>query len=197
MSRGCRAPISTETLLAYHLGELDASEDAQVEEHYFSCAFCAARLEVVERLGQGVRDLVRSGKTSANVTASLIERGIREGLEVRRYQLGPGELVPCTASPTDDFVAIEMALDVEPSEAIDVAVQTTFVRTGEQTSSLFEDLVVDKEQNRLVMLFSGAAIRALPRTDWTMEAIVKSDGGERRVGPYRLQHTPWDELPDA
>lgn len=194
MTARCQTPVPMETLLAYHLGELKAPEEAQVEEHYFACPSCATRLEWLECLKEGVRDLVRSGMVTASVTASLLERGVREGLQVRRYRLGPGDQVACTASPTDDFVAIELELDVEPSSSIDIAVQTTFLGTGEQTSRTFQGLSVDRTEKELVLLFSGAAIRALPRTDWSMEAIVRHEGSERRVGPYRLEHTPWEEL---
>lgn len=198
MSENCAEPLGLEVLLAYRLGELEPAHSERVEEHYFSCAACSARLEALERLGQGVIEAVRSGLVSAAVTSRLLERGIREGLKVRSYRLRPGEQVACTAAPDDDFLALHLAVNVGPEAAVDVAVEWTELESGVANSRYLADVAVDRVANEVVLLSAGRQIREVPKSRWHMQAIVRGASGEQRFGPYTLNHTPWEQLePEA
>jgi hypothetical protein len=39
--------------------------------------------------------------------------------------------------------------------------------------------------------------RSLPRSEWTLQLRAHGPRGERRIGPYTMLHTPWQELGGA
>lgn len=197
MSADCADPIALEELVAYHLGELEAAREAEVEEHYFGCDACAARLEAIVQLGAGVAEVVRRGAISASVTSDLVERGIEEGLQIRSYRVAPGERVACTAAPDDDFVAIRLGLDeAGAADSIDVDVEWTSLDVGTTEDRHIPEVTLDPDAKEIVLLFSGPEVRTYPRSRWRMEAVLRAPGSERRVGPYTLEHTPWEQLDD-
>src|SRR5688572_23843595 len=65
----CPHPIPFETLVAYWVGELPEAEEAPLEEHVFSCAYCARRMEELAALGEGIRAAVRAGKVGMVISA--------------------------------------------------------------------------------------------------------------------------------
>ncbi|MFW6051364.1 MAG: zf-HC2 domain-containing protein [Myxococcota bacterium] len=194
MTSVCAQPIPLEELIAYQLGELAGADEARVEEHYFECAHCTARLESVAQLRQGVAEVVRRGMVSSSVTADLIDHGVRNGLRIRSYRVDPGQQVACTAAPTDDFVAIRLGLDLDRPGAVDIVVEGTAVESGATETRLLSEATFDPRVGEVLLLFSGEQVRQFPRSRWTMQAVVHEPSGERRVGPYTLDHTPWDQL---
>lgn len=194
MTENCKTPLGLDELLQYRFGELDSASSERVEEHYFRCAACTRRLASLERLGDRVIEAVRGGSIAAAVTSSLVERGLRDGLKVRSYHLGPGEQIACTAAPDDDFVALHLAVNVGQVTAVDVAVEWTDVETGVANSNYVSDVAVDQVAHEVVLLTPGRQIREVPRSHWRMEAIVRGTSGEQRLGPYVLNHTPWEQL---
>jgi len=190
-------PLSTETLIAYWLGELPSTEADQVEQHYFACASCAGRLEGITRLGAGVAQVVQLGAVDASVTQEFIDNATAHGLTIREYHLDPGQTVRCTAAPSDDFVALHLALsaiDVGAVDAVDVAVEWTNADTGAREAHVVESVSFDRTRGEVVFLHSGERIRSLPKSDWQMQAILHGKAGDTRVGPYMLNHTPWEQL---
>lgn len=194
MSENCNTPLELDELLAYRYGELDPVQSERVEQHYFSCDACSRRLAALERLSQGINQAVRGGMISATVTPSLLGRSRRDGLRVRSYRVGPGEEVACTAAPSDDFVAIHLTLDADASAAVDVAVDWTDLERDLHESRYVADVARDPESREVVLLFAARQVREFPRSQWRMRAIVRSTSGEQRIGPYTLNHTPWDQL---
>lgn len=194
MSNNCNTPLELDELLAYRFGELDPARSERVEQHYFSCGACSQRLEVLERLGQELTRAVRGGMISAAVTPSLLDRCRRDGLRIRSYLVEAGEQVACTSAPSDDFVAIHLALDVDASAAVDVAVEWIDLERGLHESRYVDDVARNPHSREVVLLFAARQIRAFPRSQWHMQAIVRNTSGEQRIGPYTLNHTPWDQL---
>jgi hypothetical protein len=196
MSRApCTAPLSWPELVAYDRGELSDADAERMEAHYFACARCTSRLEAIPRIGAGIVELIRAGAISSSVTSDVVARASSQGLTLRSYRLAPGEQVACTAAPGDDFVVIRLAIDLDPAESVDVAAEITHVDSGARRTQLTEDVAFDSSSRELVFLFAGDVVRSLPRTRWDMEAHVRGPGGERRIGPYTLDHTPWELLP--
>lgn len=196
MNQDCNAPIPLDDLIGYHLGDLPEEKAEAIEEHYFACASCTSRLETVVRLGAGIVEVVRRGAVSASVTADLVARGIEKGLEVRSYHVAAGQQVACTVAPTDDFVAIRLGLDIERADAVDVAVQWTSLESQLTEERLIPDVSFDRSAGEVVLLFAGAQVREFPRSQWRMEAVVRDSGEESRLGPFTLNHTPWEQLGD-
>lgn len=196
MTQAC--PLSTETLIAYWLGELSIAEADQVEQHYFACASCAGRLESITRLGAGVARVVQRGEVNASVTQKFIDHAVARGLSIRDYHLSPGHAIACTAAPLDDFVVLHLALtavDFGAIDAVDVAVEWTHADTGTRQEHVVKSVSLDRTLGEIVLLHSGERIRELPKSDWQMQAILHGRDGDTRVGPYLLNHTPWEQLP--
>jgi hypothetical protein len=68
------------------------------------------------------------------------------------------------------------------------------LESGETERQSIEDVPLDRRHGEVVTIDSGDFVRSLPKSRWTVEARVHGPGGERRVGPYRLDHTPWEQL---
>jgi hypothetical protein len=191
----CLKPLSLEDLVEYERGEAIPVDSERIEEHFFACGDCARRLEILSRVGAGVVALVREGRVSASVTAGLLDNARQRGVRLRSYRLAPGDTVACTAGPTDDFVVIRLAVDVVEGESVDVASEAQNVETGEAWSETAEDVALDRRGSEIVYAFAGDRVRSLPRTRWTMRARVHGPRGDRQLGPYVLDHTPWEQLP--
>src|SRR5882724_6213576 len=89
MSSACIGPVPFGELIAYHLRELSESDAERVEAHYFSCAYCSGRLEVLSRLELGVRDLVHGGGLFAMSTLAMVREARAQGIVVREYRTDP------------------------------------------------------------------------------------------------------------
>jgi anti-sigma factor RsiW len=100
VTSSCAAPFSWKELIAYHTGELPDADAARIEGHYFGCAHCSLRLEIVSRLDEGVDALVRGGLVMTSGTMALVQQARALGVIVREYRTDPGEHVDCTAPST-------------------------------------------------------------------------------------------------
>jgi hypothetical protein len=190
----CTAKVAWEELMAYQLGELPEAREQALEEHYFTCPQCTQRLTLLNELRQGVLGLVREGLVSASVTQALLVRALKQGLNIRSYRVECGEPVACTAGPEDHFVAIRLALPLMPAGAVDIAVHWLALDSDATEERVVRDVPVDQTAGEVLWLFSGEQIRRVPRSRWSMQLMVKQPAGEVNVGPYSLNHTPWEEL---
>lgn len=196
MTLRCRAPAPLGDLIAWERGELAPPASDRLEEHVFGCAECTRRLEGVAGLAAGIRELVEAGAIPAAVSGELVEGAGERGLRLRTYRLAPGESVACTAGPGDDFVVVRLGLQVEEGEWVDLVAEVADLETGARDTRLTEDVPVDPGAGEIVYLYPGAAIRSLPRSRWSVTARVRGPRGERELGPYTLEHTPWEQLTD-
>jgi hypothetical protein len=190
----CPAPLELGELAGYLLGELSAESADRVEEHYFACAHCARRLEGVRALGTGVRQLLLGGQLSVAATDALVGQAGAQGMSLRTYRLAPGDQVACTAAPGDDFVVIRLGLVVGPEESVDLTAEAMDLDAGHTESLIRDGVSVDRAAGEIVYLYSAELVRSLPKTRWTLHARVQGPAGTRTVGPYVLNHTPWEQL---
>jgi hypothetical protein len=196
VTSSCETPLALDSILAYGRGELSSSEAEALEEHYFGCAACTARLEMVRRLEEEIATLFRQGRVSSSVTGELVRHASGVGLRLRVYELGPGERVACTAAPADDFVVLRLAVPgLADEEAVDLEAESVDLTSGERSSQLMTDIAVDRSAGEIVYAHSAALVRTFPRSRWTMTARLRGPRGERKLVPYELDHTPWQELP--
>jgi hypothetical protein len=194
MNAPCRSPISLDELIAYERRELTAGDDARVEEHFFGCGSCSMRLASVSRLGASIKALVEHGSVASTVTARLVDQAAASGFHLRRYRLGPNDQVACTAAPEDDFVVTWLELEVADDEKVDVVSEIIDVASGASQTRVAQDVAVDRRAGAVVMLSPGGVIRALPRSRWIVRARATGPRGERWIGPYTFDHTPYHEL---
>src|SRR5512133_1905384 len=97
-------PTPLATLIEYWLGELSASDEAALEDHFFGCAECTTQLEGLASLAAGVSAAVSDGSIGMFVSTAFVDAMKAAGLRLREYRLQPGGSVNCTISADDDAV---------------------------------------------------------------------------------------------
>jgi hypothetical protein len=175
-------PIDLDTLLAYHLGELDPAAEADVEEQVFSDAATARRLEAVVRTGDALRSLVRSGRLTAALTAGSLARLRAEGVTVHTYVVRPDEVCPCGPVP-EDLVALRLTGDFAGDTA-DLELEMT-APDGTPILQRHAGVPVDATTREIVLVQPGSFIRSLPKH---AVRISVREGGAEQV--FRLDHDP-------
>jgi hypothetical protein len=202
MTPSCPAPPPFAELVDYLAGDLEPTTEACLEDHVFECAACTQRLELIAALTAGVRDLVRAARLGLVGTAALVARARSEGLRLRQYRLSPGDTVHCTAAPEDDYLVLRLAgrFPTEVDLVLDVAVEEP--RTGARRRLPARPVSVDRQalpdsgDGEIVLLLPGDEVRDYPRSLWTIQVRASGTGPEEPalLGPYRMDHTPWNEL---
>ncbi len=195
MSPSCEAPIPFEALIAYHQRELPEVEAERVEDHYFSCAHCSERLELVSRLDRGLVELVRGGRLMVGTTMDVVERARARSIVVREYRTGPGEHVDCTAGP-DDTLLVTRYGGLEGVTSVDVHFRGAIVGTDQTIEMRLADAPVDQRTGDLVLLAPADLNRSFPALEIEVLLTVHDASGPREAGPYFYHHRPWDLLDD-
>jgi len=188
--QSCAEPLSGDLLVEYWQGELTETEDERVEAHYLSCDACASRLGALAGMAAGVARLMRGGSVLGFTTVAVLERAVVEGVKIGTYRMEPGQSVHCTIRPEDDCNVLRLPLALRGSERVDL--DLVRVEAGQETSRLhFEDVVLDREREEIVLLYPGDLLRELP--EHTFEIAVHAvDTRERRaLGRYTMFHSPW------
>jgi hypothetical protein len=184
----CANPIALETLVAYWLAELAPAEEAPVEEHFFACAGCSARLEALAALASGIRALVREGRVAAVITAAFLEALKREGLRIREYRVPAGGRAQCTLRAEDDAVVGRMQAVLAGAKRVDALLRLEVV--GEVSEARVADVPFDAAAGEVLLLPSAAELRALPAHTARVRLVAVDEAGERALGDYTFEHTP-------
>lgn len=174
-------------LIEYWLGELDAAEDAQLEEHVFGCAECSARLQQVAQLAQGLRHAAREGNVVTIVTPSFIKRLQDAGLQIREYRMDPGGSVLCTVAPDDDRVVAHLHAPLTDVHRLDMVLHDD----TEGFSLRVEDLAFEPAANEVVLSPNMAELRALTQATQRVELVSVENGNDRVIGRYTFNHYPY------
>jgi len=180
----CNTPVSDDDLLEYWILAIDGSDAERMEDHLFSCADCAARLDAMASVGTGLRTLVKRGRVSGIISRSLLNRMQRDGVRVRQYSLEPGERVPCAAFPDDDLLVISMHAEFAGVETVTLSV------TGpdDELIGRIAGVAVSSEDLEILWATPGDIIRQLPST--RVRLRVTSDApGDKTIAEYELDHT--------
>jgi hypothetical protein len=185
----CASAVPFETLVAWWLGELDTAEEAPLEEHLFGCAACTAHLQALARLASGIRAVVRHGGVHAIVSGRFVEQLERDGLRIREYQVGPGQVVACTIRADDDAVVGRMRARLDGVRRLDV-VQSIDVGDGRPRQWRVEDVPFDPRAGELLTLPSAAVLKRMPAHTFRVRLLAVDESGERPLGDYTFEHTP-------
>jgi hypothetical protein len=173
------------TLLDYWLGELDESREAAIEEHYLGCAACSAQLAEVEAMAEGVRRAFAAGGIRAVLTPAFVERLRSRGLRLREYRVPCNGSVNCSVAPEDDVLLSRLEVPLEGVERIDLVV------TAAAGDLRVEDIPFDAASGEVVVAPSIAYIRTLPAHRRVMRLLAVGPDGERVLGDYTFNHSPW------
>lgn len=190
----CTNPLGLEDLLAYRFGELEGASLEALEAHYFACENCTDRLVKIFNLGKQIAILVRRGAVSAAVTDEFVATVQSEGLTLRTYSLSPGDSVACTAAPDDDFVVVRLLFPLQLGEVVDLHSQVIFADAEKSETQITRSVFADHQTSQVVFVFAASEIRSIAKSQWSMKAHVTSGNAERTVGPFIMNHTPWEEL---
>lgn len=179
------------TLLAYWLGELDEARESELETHYLACEECAARLEEVERLASGIRRLFGEGRVAAVVTPAFAERLRERGLRIREYRVPANGSVNCSVGPEDDVLLSRLPASLEGVQRVDLLVSP---QAGAPFQRL-EDVPFDAASGEVVLAPSIAHVRTLPSHRRVMRLLSVGPEGDRLLGEYTFNHSPWGSGP--
>lgn len=187
-SISCTAPTPAATFFAYWLGELDASHEAQLEEHLFGCEMCSARLRHLVQLGAGIKRVARAGNVHVVLSAAFISRLQESGVRVREYRLQPGGSVNCTVAPEDDLVVAHLHAPLQDVHRLDLVLDdaTTGVRRRA------EDVAFDPAADEVVLASNVAELRELTFATLRVQLVAVDRTGERVIGHYTFNHSAYE-----
>jgi hypothetical protein len=188
MTPRCDAPVSDDDLLEYWIHASSDADAERIEEHLFSCAECAARLEKMASIGTGLAGLVRQGRISGVVSRSVLNRMQRDGVHVRMYSLEPGERVPCAAFPDDDLLVLSLRADFAGVEAITVSMKGADDVILDQAS----DVPISSKDLEILWATPGDTVRRMPSS--RVRLTISSQRPNVVLAEYELDHTA---LPSA
>jgi len=186
VSASCQSPLALDTLIAYWLGEMDSDTEEQTEEHYIGCAYCSQRLEQLEGLAQGIRQLARTSGVNMIANDAFVRRLTEDGLHVREYRVPLNGSVNCTVAAEDDFVVGRLEVPLAGVQRVDL-----LTLDGDGDIALCqEDIPFVAESDNVVFIPGIDVIRAMPKSTLHVRLLAVDDMGEHILGDYKFNHTP-------
>jgi hypothetical protein len=182
----CSTPLADDLVLGWWIGELGAAEARRVEGHLFSCGSCSARAQLLAAVGEGVRGLVREGRLPAVLSAIVVERLQLEGRRIREYRVAPGGGVQCTVGPEDDVVLARLSARFEGVTRVDLV-----SRVDDGPEQRYADLPFDPAAGELIVAPPTDVLRTRPASLERMRLVSVEPQGERLLGEYTFDHSPW------
>ncbi len=183
MSLRCTDATPWEQLVAYWLGGADEA----LEEHLFACDACTGNLERLAALGLAIRDRARAGDMRGTATPELLDRLAADGARVRRYALGPGEVVQCSVGPRDEIVSVALALPpgAQDEPRLDLVFRCDALGLDRRAADV--PIAAD---GHVHWVEPGAALAPLPAHVLDVRLVAVDDAGERELAAYTFDHTP-------
>ncbi len=183
----CASPIPLATLVEYWLGELDEAREGRLDEHLLGCGHCSANLQSLVDIAGGIRTAVRAGAVPAVLTDAFLKRLAAQGLRLREYRVPHNGSVHCTVAPDDDLLISRLEAPLAGVERLDVE------RLGgeAQTVERLQDVPFDAAAGEVLIAPRIDRIRALPASTSRIRLLAVAPSGERLVGEYTFNHTPW------
>jgi hypothetical protein len=185
-TNACRSPVDGSELLGYWLGELDATREAQLDEHLFACRACGDALGRLVALGDAVRTLIAHGGATAIMPPEFVAQLKAAGLRVHEYRLPPQGSVVCTITPQDDLVVAHLEAPLAGVQRLDVVIHEV---EADRTFRL-TDVGFNPASREVVLVPKASDLRHRGRSTQRVELVAVSGGDEHVLGHYTFNHTP-------
>lgn len=184
---GCAIPIALATLLEYWLGELDAAREGQLDEHLLGCDHCSANLQGLVDIAGGIHAAVRAGAVPVVLTDAFVKRLAAQNLRLRQYRVPHNGSVHCTVAPDDDLLVTRLEAPLAGVDRLDLE------RSGVEAQGVerLRDVPFDAAAGEVVIALRMDRVRALPASTLRMRLLAVAPSGERLIGEYTFNHTPW------
>lgn len=183
----CASPIGLPALVAWWLGELDEAEDARIGEHLLGCGHCTTEGQWLADCASGLRVLVGQGAIQATVSRAFVDRAAASGLRLREYRVLPETSVNCTLAPDDDLLVTSLVAPLDGVERLDILM----LYPAGAPSQRLDDVPFDAASGEVLFTSRTEDIRALPKVSFRMQLLATGPQGERVLGTYGFNHTPW------
>ncbi len=185
-ANACRSPLDTGELLGYWLGELDATRDAQIDEHLFACRACGDALARLVALGDAVRTLIAGGGAAAVMPQEFVAQLKAAGLRVHEYRMEPQGSVACTITPHDDLVVAHLEAPLAGVQRLDVLIHEV---EADLTFRL-TDVAFNPASDEVLLVPNSRDMRHRGRSTQRVELVAVAGADERVLGQYVFNHTP-------
>jgi len=177
------AQVAFPTLADYAAGDLPAQEAATVEDHVFTCPWCAARVAELEQLVRGIGDAIRAAGIGGFVTDAILNRLARDGVRIRMFALTPGAIVPCAVWDEDEMMALRLRAEFGSAS------EFTLTQHVGDTEVVRATTHVDAAGlGELVFATPASWIRQLPEVEVALVLTAREGDEQREVGRYTLVH---------
>jgi hypothetical protein len=184
MTTGCASAIADETMVDYWSGGLTVQQSDAIEEHIFSCAACATRLDAVAAMAGSITSLARQGRISGIISRGTLNRLQRDGVRLRIYSLAPGDVVPCAVFADDDLVVTALRGNFAGIDAVTLSV----TGLAPLPDVVLEDVPVTAAEGELLWAAPGSLIRKMPTSRVTFTLTAGRASGPN-ISEYVLDHT--------
>jgi hypothetical protein len=178
--------IELARLCDWSLGLLPEEAAAEVEAHLFECDECTRTATFLLEAAARVPELVRQGHVHHVTTMALVRRMREDGLEIRHYEVSPGETVACSASVSQAYGTTRLEADLTGIESLTLEVK---LEDGTVLDRV-EDVPFDAREGAVLLAYTGDEIRSFPTMVLCMRLeAVDGAGRARELASYRLSHT--------
>jgi Putative zinc-finger len=188
----CQSPLAWSGLLEYWLGELDSDSEARIEEHYLGCPACSGRLAQLAALARLLRAVARKSGVNLFVNEQFVHRLLEDGLHVREYRVPRYGSVNCTVTPEDEFVVARLEVPLAGEKRVDMV----YLDSDGEPAMRLEDIPFIAESGGVLLSTGIDALRALPAVDLRVRLLAIDHDGERTLGEYTFNHTPYASRPE-
>jgi len=171
------------------LGELDERASDALEAHLFACDGCTEAARLLLELRETLPVLARGGASRLALTPALLARLEADGIPLRRYEIHPGETVPCAADPHQAYAVTYKTAPLEEVARVDVEL----LGPDGLVMDRFDDVPFDRRAGAVILAEPGDSIRALPSVTLTLRLMGEdAEGTVRELGTYGLAHRAMD-----
>jgi hypothetical protein len=182
----CKSPLAPSILADYWLAELGSPEEEFVEEHLFACQDCSQELQGLVGLVEAIRSITRKGLLQVVISGTFLDRLRTDGLNIRQYEVSPGDTVACTITDKDDLVISRIAADLAGARQVDISECDLEGREVRRV----RDIPLVSANNEVVWSHPTDWLRSVGNEVFRFRLIAVDEARERVLGEYTFNHSP-------